>query len=134
MAFAAPDPKRVKADAERLRQRELDDLAVIEAERRIKREIRACYFVGEQTLNGERVEGHSPKQIANAGRMIQAGEMARHIDKANALSKAGISTWIRVGRSRGGKHKGNLYTCNSALVARTTFIEECGASWKAVIS
>jgi hypothetical protein len=107
MGFNPPDPKRVKADAERLRQRELDDLAVIEAERRIKREIRACYFVGEQTLNGERVEGHSPKQIANAGRMIQ-----NHNDgarRANWHTQAGVSCWERIGRSRGGRKKGNLY-------------------------
>jgi hypothetical protein len=132
MGFNPPDPKRVKADAERLRQRELDDLAVIETGRRIKREIRACYFVGEQTLNGVRVEGHSPKQIANAGKMIQAGEMSRHIEKANRLSKAGVACWIRVGRSRGGKTKGNLYTCNSALVAGITFQAECDALRTAV--
>lgn len=119
MAFAAPDPKRVEADNRRLRQRELDDLADIAREKRIKQEIRACYFVGEQTLNGERVEGHSPKQIAHAGAMIQASEMSRALDKAQRLSKGGVPVWDRVGKSRGGKRKGNLYRCNMALVSRS---------------
>lgn len=119
MAFAPPDPKRIAADRERLAQRERDDLAAIAREKAIKQEIRACYFVGEQTLNGVRVEGYSPPQIAKAGSMMQAHEMARALDKAQRLSKAGTPVWNRMGKSRGGKHKGNLYRCNMALVSRS---------------
>ena len=106
MAFAAPDPKRVLADKQRLRQRELDDLAVFAAERRKKQEIRACYFVGPQQLHGEDVEGYSPKQIRFAGRMLQYDRTAKNLDSA---------TFERIGRSRGGSNRGNLYRCNMAL-------------------
>lgn len=97
MAFAPPDPKRLEADRQRLRQRELDDIKAIEDERKRKREIRACYHE------------HSPAQIANAGAMIR-----NNGDGARKLLDAATSTdtcWERIGRSNGGRTRRNLYRC-----------------------
>lgn len=75
--------------------------------KRVLQEIRTCY------------REYVPAQFANAGRMIQAGECARLIEKANRCSKAGVPVYERIGKSRGGKSKRNLYVCNMALVARS---------------
>lgn len=107
MAFAAPDPKRVEADRRRMEQRRLDDIRTIEEQRRIKQEIRSCYHPDEG--------GYSPAQIRNAGQMIQAGK--RH-DRIEGITLGIKPTWERIGRSRGGKRKGNLYVCNRAFMER----------------
>jgi hypothetical protein len=96
------------------RERALHDAAMreiadIEArEKRIKRETLTCY------------QEYAPVQVMRANGMIEAHEMARALDKAQRLSKGGVPVWDRVGKSRGGKRKGNLYRCNMALVSQVS--------------
>lgn len=108
MAFAAPDPKRVEADRKRLEQRKLDDIAAIEQQKRIKQEIRACYFEGTTLLNGEKAEGYVPKQIKHAGTMIQNG---KKFEEMQEELSTGTSCWEVLGRSNGGRTRGKLLRC-----------------------
>lgn len=109
MAFAPPDPKRVEADKRRIEQRRLDDIRAIEEQRRIQQEIRSCYHPFGDEVNGVKTTGHSPKQIANAAKMQAAGRLHDHLEGVTLGIKP---SWTRIGRSRGGKQKRNLYVCN----------------------
>lgn len=119
MAYAAPDPLKVEADRKRaqaLHEAAMREIADIEARRqreaRIAEEIRVCYFDGTTKLGDQIVQGYSPKQIKHAGRMIRDGQKHDEHQLRIALAEAeGKTCWERIGRSRGGKRKGNLYRC-----------------------
>ncbi len=109
MAFASPDPKRVEADRRRIAQRHIDDVRELETKRRIAREIQACYDPARTLVNGIEARGYCPPQIAHGHKMQENdGNAAARIEQAE---NAGIACWERIGRSRGGKRKGNLYRC-----------------------
>ena len=97
MAFATMDPK--KAEALRLAaEREIADIrAREEYEARVRTEIETCYGA------------YAPAQIRHKVAMIHNHHNAAR--KANHEAEMGIACWERIGRSRGGRKKGNLYKC-----------------------
>jgi len=97
MAFAPPNPKKLEYERamHEAAMREIADLEA--AEKRRKEEILRCY------------EEHTPKQERYEGPMVRF-----HNDAAARLSQAenaGVVCWERIGRSYGGRRKGNLYRC-----------------------
>lgn len=122
MAFAAVDPKKAeylrdqKAREKALQEREevfkriaLEESERLEAEqKRIKREIWACYRPDKTIVNGVEAEGYSPKQIALAGRMIQAGNTCKRLTESDRTLDEYLGT------SNGGRRRGKLYRCLKA--------------------
>lgn len=107
MAYAKPNPKKVKFDEERPKRefKEARNKALSEErQRRIKIEqIRACYRPGKSILSdGSEAEGYSPPHIANAGVMM-AGERFQAAVHGNEIA------YQRIGRSG----RGNLYLCRA---------------------
>lgn len=99
MAYAPPDPKRIeyqraleKAAADEIR-------ALEEQERERKRQIAACY------------SEYLPTQIAQASKMLACDTVEDRLYLAGVPE--GTPCWERIGRSNGGKRKGNLYRCTA---------------------
>ena len=77
--------------------------ALIEDSERTKEQMRVCY------------REYAPVQLQYGGPMVRAHETALKIARCDELSKAGLTTYERVGRSNGGRRRGNLYVCNLAV-------------------
>lgn len=96
MAYAPPDPKRI-AYEQALAEAAAKEIAFLdEQERERKRQIEDCYT------------RHIPSQIANKAMMVHF-----HHNGAARVRQAENEPmcWERIGRSRGGRRKGNLYKC-----------------------
>lgn len=99
MAYAPPDPKRVEYQAALERAAAAEIAFLEEQERERKRQIASCYAE------------YLPTQIVQASKMLACNRVEDRLYLAGVPE--GTICWERIGRSNGGRKKGNLYRCTA---------------------